>query len=259
MNLVKKQINLNVRNPNNYQIIHAMQGDNESIEITATIWDGNAKYTIDCDNITIDVISPSGVQNQLSVISHTINEVVFRLDKNVLAENGEHQLVIHFMNQPDVSLTTYPSLIYVTNAPLGVLSEGTITTITEYVDNKFSYDTTEKKIGTFLGKPLYKQTFVANASSSFVIGSGTSTNMYVAIDSSGGIIRESSSYEGDVPSNVETLVKTESYAETSGYMFSNPFTVRKDKTGYWVIYNQFPETIVATKIIITFYYTKSTD
>ena len=141
MNLVKKQINLNVRNPNNYQIIHAMQGDNESIEITATIWDGNAKYTIDCDNITIDVISPSGVQNQLSVISHTINEVVFRLDKNVLAENGEHQLVIHFMDQPDISLTTYPNILYVTNAPLGTLPEGTIATITKYVEEcKKAYD-----------------------------------------------------------------------------------------------------------------------
>ena len=134
MNIVKKKINLNVQQPNNYQIIHAMQGDNDTIEIEAAIWDGNKKYTIDSDDIiSIDCISPSGIQNQIKVLSNTTNTVTFKLDKNVLAENGEHKLSIHFMSNPNISLTTFPAELYVTKAPLGSLAEGVMAIITEYV------------------------------------------------------------------------------------------------------------------------------
>ena len=45
------------------------------------------------------------------------------------------------MDQPSISLATYPNILYVTNAPLGVLPEGTIATITEYVEEcKKAYD-----------------------------------------------------------------------------------------------------------------------
>lgn len=134
MNIVKKKINLNVQQPNNYQIIHAMQGDNDTIEIEAAIWDGNKKYTIDSDDIiSIDCISPSGIQNQIKILSNTTNTVTFKLDKNVLAENGEHKLSVHFMSNPNISLTTFPAELYVTKAPLGSLAKGVMAIITEYV------------------------------------------------------------------------------------------------------------------------------
>ena len=133
MNIIQKEINLNVRHPNNYQVIHAMQGDNDTIEITATIFDGNHKYYIDCDQIEIDCISPTGVKNTLNVKHSTSHTVTFSLGKNVLGENGEHKLSIHFMSSPALSLTTFPSILYVCNAPVGALSKGEIATITEYV------------------------------------------------------------------------------------------------------------------------------
>lgn len=133
MNIVKKEVNLNVRHPNNYQIIHAMQGDNDSIEITATIYDGNQKYKIDCDMVEIECISPKRVKNSIKVESNTENTVTFILNKKILAEEGKHEFVIRFMKKPDISLTTFPAVIYVSQAPIGELTTREFATITELV------------------------------------------------------------------------------------------------------------------------------
>ncbi len=133
INIIKKEINLNVRYPSNYQIIHAMQGDHDSIEITATIYDGNDKYNINCDMIEIECITPKRVKKSIKVTNHTENTVTFTLDKNVLSEEGKHEFVIRFMEKPNVSLTTFPAVIYVVQAPIGELTDKEFTTITELV------------------------------------------------------------------------------------------------------------------------------
>ena len=114
--------------------------------------------------------------------------------------------------------------------------------------------TTEQIVGTFLGKNLYRNTIVLNFSTPFTVASG---NNDTCIDSSGGMVSQASSYEGNIPwGSIDTLVNAESFVETSSYRFTNPFIFKKDKTGYWYCRNMYGETIPATKIVLTLYYTK---
>ena len=114
--------------------------------------------------------------------------------------------------------------------------------------------TTEQIVGTFLGKNLYRNTVVLNFSTPFTVASG---NNDTCINSSTGMESQASSYEGNIPWNsIDTLVNAESFVETSGYRFTNPFIFKKDKTGYWYCRNIYGETIAATKIVLTLYYTK---
>ena len=51
---VKKEIALNVGQPNNFELFCAMQGDNKSFEVTATLYDTNKLYTIKYCYLYID-------------------------------------------------------------------------------------------------------------------------------------------------------------------------------------------------------------
>lgn len=134
-----------------------MQGDHDTIEITATIYDGNEKYVIDCDMIEIDCKSPNNTKNSIKVKSNTEHTVTFLLDQTILSENGKHEFSIRFMSDPDISLTTFPAIIFVSQAPIGEFTPGEFATMTELVlESKKCLNETKKsyeKLITEKGKP----------------------------------------------------------------------------------------------------------
>ena len=137
---------------------------------------------------------------------------------------------------------------------IGVYVNHAIDELKNDLDRIERISTTEQIIGTFLGKNLYRNTIVLNFSTPFTVASG---NNDTCIDSSGGMVSQASSYEGNIPwGSIDTLVNAESFVETSSYRFTNPFIFKKDKTGYWYCRNMYGETIAVTKVILTLYYTK---
>ena len=147
-------------------------------------------------------------------------------------------------------------LYYELATPITMTIDGNeaVASLKNDLDRIEGISTTEQIVGTFLGKNLYRNTIVLNFSTPFTVASG---NNDTCIDSSGGMVSQASSYEGNIPwGSIDTLVNAESFVETSSYRFTNPFIFKKDKTGYWYCHNVYGETIAATKIVLTLYYTK---
>ncbi len=139
MTTITKKINLNVSQPNNYQLVHAMQGDSNTVEILATIWDGNKIYSIDCDQISLEWQSPSGSKRDYPVAEHTQHTATFFLKKEMLVENGDYAFCIRFDNSDNDVLRTFPSTMRVIQAPFGQLMDSEIVTLTELVNKANNY------------------------------------------------------------------------------------------------------------------------
>lgn len=116
LEIVKKEISLNVGQPNNFELLCAMQGDNKSFEITATLYDINKLYTINTDNIKIKGINPTGASIYKNVKGHTANTVTFILTEDMLAYDGLLKLVL-VLTESSTQLTTFPFVIKVVNSP----------------------------------------------------------------------------------------------------------------------------------------------
>lgn len=116
LEIVKKEISLNVGQPNNFELICAMQGDNKSFEITATLYDVNKLYTINTDNIKLKGVNPLGSNLYKDVKGHTTNTVTFALTEDMLAYDGLLKLVL-VLAESSTQLTTFPFVIKVVNSP----------------------------------------------------------------------------------------------------------------------------------------------
>lgn len=141
MTTITKKIDLNVSQPNNYQLVHAMQGDSNTVEILATIWNGNKLYSIDCDRISLEWQSPSGGKRDYPILEHTDNTVTFILKDEMLVENGDYAFCIRFDNGDNDVLRTFRSTMRVIRAPFGQLMDSEVVTLTELVNKaKFYYE-----------------------------------------------------------------------------------------------------------------------
>jgi len=129
--MVKKEISLNVGQPNNFELICAMQGDSKTFEITATLYDVNKLYTINTNNIKIKGINPVGLKVEENIDSHTANTVTFTLSEKMLMYDGLLRLVIIFND--DSQLTTFPFIIKVVYSP-GNTTADDVKTISELVE-----------------------------------------------------------------------------------------------------------------------------
>jgi len=116
LEIVKKEISLNVGQPNNFEIICAMQGDNDSFEITATLYDVNKLYKITTDNIKLKGVNAMGQDIYIDAKSHTEHTVTFELNEQILAYDGIVKLVLVFTDS-STQLTTFPFVIKVVNSP----------------------------------------------------------------------------------------------------------------------------------------------
>lgn len=116
LTIVKKEISLNVGQPNNFELVCAMQGDNKSFEITATLYDVNKLYTISTNSIKLKGENPAGLTIHKNVDSHTTNTVTFTLTEDMLMYDGILKLVLVF-TENGAQLTTFPFVIKVINSP----------------------------------------------------------------------------------------------------------------------------------------------
>ena len=134
MQSIEKEINLNIGQPNNYQLIHAMQGDNDTTTIIAHLFNINKPYFIDSDTILFSATTPTKSYISKVIEKYDDTSVKFVLDKNMLAVNGNLIFSIIFTDSSTgQSLSTYPAIIHISNAPDGEIQETDISTITDYV------------------------------------------------------------------------------------------------------------------------------
>ena len=151
MNEIIKNINLNVRQPNNFQLITAMQNDNETIKIIAQLNDGNSLYTIEK---SIDIIRLTGRTANDAIIDclitdYTDHTVTFVLTKNMLSSDGDMKLSISMTDSStNQILSTYPFTIKVHNSPVGSFSVTEIKTLDEYVQKAKDYADEAKNYAT---------------------------------------------------------------------------------------------------------------
>ena len=102
--------------PNNFEMICAMQGDNKSFEITATLYNENKLYNITTDNIKLKGKNAIGQSIYIDIDTYTQNTVTFLLNEQILAYDGLVRLVLVFTDS-DEQLTTFPFVIKVINSP----------------------------------------------------------------------------------------------------------------------------------------------
>lgn len=132
MEIVKKEISLNVGQPNNFELICAMQGDNKTFEITATLYDVNKLYNVTTDNIKLKGVNPVGQNICMDIDSHTEHTVTFTLKDGLLAYDGLAKLVLVF-TESSKQLTSFPFVIKVINSP-GDTSATDIITVSGFVE-----------------------------------------------------------------------------------------------------------------------------
>lgn len=146
MNHISKEITLNVGQPNNFQLIHAMKGDNNAIEIVATLYNTNTLYTIDTDKIVLSGTTPSGTIIENNILTNTEHTVTFELTKNMLASNGDLKLSIVFIDTyTEQVLSSFPFVVKIINAPIDIIQESELTAITDYVLLVCKYATEAEK------------------------------------------------------------------------------------------------------------------
>lgn len=136
MNTITKHINLNVSQPNSYQLIHAMQNDHDSIEVVASLFNGNEVYNID-DSVDVILFSgrtSSGALIENNAKSHTENSVTFLLTRNMLHDAGDLRFCIKLLDTGgNIVLSTNESVIHVHGEPSDDLTEPEISVITDFI------------------------------------------------------------------------------------------------------------------------------
>lgn len=142
MKEIIKHINLNVGQPNNFQLITAMQNDNETIKVVATLYNGNSLYTIDnsIDLIRLTGRAANGALIDITITDYTEHTVTFVLSKNMLSSDGDMKLSISMTDSSTGQiLSTYPFIIKVHNSPQGSFSESEIKSLDSYVEKVKKY------------------------------------------------------------------------------------------------------------------------
>ena len=97
MGNIEKHVYLNISQPNNFQLIHVMQGSIDSVSVIAHLFDGNVPYTIP-DTIRyyrIMGVLPSGkylIDGNVTKYDET--SVSFQINKNMMARAGNVKFTI---------------------------------------------------------------------------------------------------------------------------------------------------------------------
>ena len=121
MGNIEKHVYLNISQPNNFQLIHVMQGSIDSVTVIAHLFDGNVPYTIP-DTIRsyrIMGVLPSGkylIDGNVTKYDET--SVSFQINKNMMARAGNVKFTISLSDASDDSvIETFPAEIMVTGVP----------------------------------------------------------------------------------------------------------------------------------------------
>lgn len=116
-----KEINLNINQPNNFELINIMQGSIHSVRVIAHLYDGNHLYQIP-DTVSeyqLLGILPSGkylIDDK--VTKYDANSVTFLINQNMMAKAGYVQFSISLVENADNAIVeTFPAKIMVTAIP----------------------------------------------------------------------------------------------------------------------------------------------
>lgn len=116
-----KEINLNVNQPNHFELINVMQGSLHSVKVIAHLYDGNQPYIIpdQVSEYQLLGILPSGkylIDDQLTKVN--ANSVSFLINQNMMAKAGYVEFTISLVESDDTSIIeTFPAKIMVTAIP----------------------------------------------------------------------------------------------------------------------------------------------
>ena len=100
MQKIEHKINLNMSQPNNFEYIHAMQGDYDAEVIIATLYDKNTIYNIDSSTKVIlqGVTESGGLIVYDNIIINDEHSVTFPLTKEMLAEYGDISFILSLVD-----------------------------------------------------------------------------------------------------------------------------------------------------------------
>ena len=120
--MITHEIDLNVGQPNNKQFIHINQGEYDSVQIMAHIWNKNKPYTIDADKIRIEGKLSSGAllfdgDSAIQIVKENDTTVSFILTKPIAASLGSFNFSLLFYKGSDVLKKTFPFTIRVSGNP----------------------------------------------------------------------------------------------------------------------------------------------
>lgn len=121
MGNIEKHVYLNINQPNNFQLIHVMQGSIDSVSVIAHLFDGNKPYTIPdtIKSYRIMGVLPSGkylIDGNVTKYDET--SVTFQINKNMMARAGNVKFTISLSDASDDSvIETFPAEIMVTGVP----------------------------------------------------------------------------------------------------------------------------------------------
>lgn len=182
--MITHEIDLNVGQPNNKQLIHINQGEYDSVQIMAHIWNKNKPYTIDADKIRIEGKLSSGAllfdgDSAIQIVKENDTTVSFILTKPIAASVGSFNFSLLFYKGSDVLKKTFPFTIRVSGNPANnvksdAVLDGVIKKL-EQQEQEYNQLATVAKTGDYndlINKPsgltvttnLFKPTFSASIS-----------------------------------------------------------------------------------------------
>lgn len=113
MRLITKQIDLNVSQPNNYELLTATKGSSCGVIIEATIWDKNIPFNLSHLNVAIRGKTESGTKIYTRNVEIIDNKVVFPLTINMLDSNCILAIEFSSSEIEGTVVLTYPFMVNV--------------------------------------------------------------------------------------------------------------------------------------------------
>lgn len=156
MNIIEKHINLNVSQPNDFELVCAMQNTQDSLKIIAKLYDANVPYIMDntVSHVMLQGVSPCGMAILKEITEYTSTTASFLLSDNMLAVDGDLKLSIvitaNSENSDNASkqiISTFPFKIRVIHAPIGEVQESEIDSIIKFVLKAEEYANESKTYG----------------------------------------------------------------------------------------------------------------
>lgn len=137
MQKIEHKINLNMSQPNNFEYIHAMQGDYDAEFVIATLYDKNTIYNIDSSTKVIlqGVTESGGLIVYDNIIINDEHSVTFPLTKEMLAEYGDISFILSLVDTNNKQKkSTFPFIVKNTKEITASTPVLILQAITDYVD-----------------------------------------------------------------------------------------------------------------------------
>lgn len=138
MQKIEHKINLNMSQPNNFEYIHAMQGDYDAEVIIATLYDKNTIYNIDSSTkVILQGITESSklIVYDNIIINDDGHSVTFPLTKEMLSEYGDISFILSFVDTNNKQKkSTFPFIVKNTKEITASTPVLILQAITDYVN-----------------------------------------------------------------------------------------------------------------------------